>query len=82
MLEGDSLIIPNALKRLTLPPSSVGAIMEGIHELVAEIGVVHFSHIRRIGNKSAHILARQTQNLINDLIWIKEIPCCIQQALI
>ena len=82
MLEGDSLIISNALKRLTLPPCSVDAIMEGIHELVAEIGVVHFSHVRRIGNKPTHILARQAQNLVNDVIWIEEIPCCIQQDLI
>ena len=81
VLEGDSLIISNALKRLPLPPSSVDAIMEGIHELGAEIGVVHFSHVRRIGNKPAHILARQAQNLVNDVIWIEEIPCYIQQAL-
>ena len=82
MLEGDSLIISNALKRLTLSPSSVDAIMEGIHELGAEIGVVHFFHVRRIGNKQVHILARQAKNLVNDVIWIEEIPCCIQQALV
>ena len=82
MLEGDSLIISIALKRLTLSPSFVDAIMEGIHELGAEIGVVNISHVHRIDNKPAHILARQVQNLVNDVIWIEEIPCCIQQALI
>ena len=82
VLEGDSLIISNALKRLTLSPSSVDAIMEGIHELGAEIGVVLFSHVCRMGNKPAHILARQAKNLVNDVIWIEEIPCCIQQALV
>ena len=81
MLEGDSLIISNALKRFTLSPSSIDAIVEGIHELGAEIGVVNFSHVRRIGNKPAHMLARQAQNLVNDVIWIEEIPCYIQQAL-
>nr|POE50304.1 hypothetical protein CFP56_48012 [Quercus suber] len=79
---GDSLIISNALKRHTIPPSSVDAIMEGIHELGTELGVVHFSHVHRIGNKPAHILARQAQNLVNDVIWIEKIPCCIQHALI
>ena len=68
VLEGDSLIISNALKRHTIPPSSVDAIMEGIHELGAELGIVHFSHVRRIGNKPAHILARQAQNFVNDVI--------------
>ncbi|KAL4652286.1 hypothetical protein ACB092_01G221700 [Castanea dentata] len=82
VLEGDSLIIFNALKRFTLSPTTVDAIVEDIHELGAEIGVVNFSHVRRIGNKPAHTLARQAQNLVNDVIWIEEILCCIQQALI
>ena len=82
MLEGDSLTISNALKRLTQPPTFVAAIVESIHELGAEIGVVNFSHVRRTGNKPAHILARQSQNLVNDVIWIEEILCCIQKALI
>ena len=82
MLEGDSLIISNALKRLTLSPSSFDAIMEGIHELGAEIGVVLFSHVCRMGNKPAHILTRQAKNLVNDVIWIEEISCYIQQALV
>nr|POE53705.1 hypothetical protein CFP56_36866 [Quercus suber] len=82
VLEGDSLTISNALKRSTLSPTSVATVVEGIHELGAEIGVVNFSHVRRTGNKPAHILARQAQNLVNDIIWIEEIPCCIQQAII
>ena len=82
VLEGDSLIISNALKQFTLLPTSIDAIVEGFHELGAEIGVVNFSHVRRIGNKPTHILAKQAQNLVNDVIWIEEIPCCIQQALI
>ena len=50
VLEGDSLILSNALKQFTLSPTSIDAIVEGIHELGAEIGVVNFSHVRRIGN--------------------------------
>ena len=65
-----------------MSPTSVAAIVKGIHELGTEIGVVNFSHVCRTGNKPAHILARQAQNLVNDVIWIKEIPCYIQQALI
>nr|POE92688.1 hypothetical protein CFP56_42001 [Quercus suber] len=82
VLEGDSLTISNALKRSALSPTSVAAVVEGIHVLGAEIGVINFSHVRRTGKKPAHILARQAQNLVNDIIWIEEIPCCIQQALI
>ena len=71
VLEGDSLTISNALKQVAEPPISVAAIMEGIHALGSEIGVVHYTHVRRTGNQPAHILARQTQSLVNDVIWIE-----------
>ena len=65
-----------------MPPTSVAAIVEGIHDLGFEIGVVNFSHVRRSGNKPTHILARQALSLVNNVIWIEETSCCIQQALI
>ena len=42
VLEVDSLIISNALKQFTLSPTSIDAIVEGIHGLGAEIGVLIF----------------------------------------
>ena len=81
VLEGDSLIISNALKRVTEPPTSVAAVVEGIHAL-GSLGVVHYSHVRRNGNQPAHILARQALSLVNDVIWIEDTPCYIQQACI
>ena len=77
VLEGDSLIISNALKQVVQPPTSVAAIVEGIHDLSLDVGIVGYSHVRRTGNKPAHILARQAQSFVNDVIWIEEIPCCI-----
>ena len=65
-----------------MPPTSVAAIVEGIHDLGFEIGVVNFSRVHRLGNKPAHILARQALSLVNNVIWVEEISCCIQQALI
>ena len=82
LLEGDSLTISNALKGISVPPTSVAAIVEGIHVLGSEIDVVNFSHVRRSANKPAHIRAIQALGFVNDVIWIEEIPCCIQQALI
>ena len=74
MLERDSLTISNALKGISVLPTSVATIVEGIHVLGSEIDVVNFSHVRRSGNKPAHILARQALSFVNDLIWIEEIP--------
>ncbi|KAL0007359.1 hypothetical protein SO802_008861 [Lithocarpus litseifolius] len=82
VLEGDSVIVSNAFKQVSQTPTSVAAIVEGIHILSSDIGVVDYSHVRRTGNKPAHILARQAQSFVNDVIWIEDIPCCIQQALI
>ena len=82
VLEGVSLTISNALKRVTKPPILVAAIVEGIHALGSDLGVVSYSHVRRIGNQPTHILAGKAQSLANDVIWIEETPCCIQQALI
>ena len=80
VLEGDPLTISNALKGISVPPTSVATIMEGIHFLGSEIDVVDFSHLHRLGNKPAYLLARQALSFVNDVIWIEEIPCCIQQA--
>ena len=78
LLEGDSLTISNALKGILVPPTSVATIVEGIRALGFEIDVVNFSHVRRPGNRQIHILARQALSFVNDVIWIKEIPYCIQ----
>ena len=45
VLEGDSLIISNALKRVTEPPTLIAAVVEGIHALGSTIGDVHYSHV-------------------------------------
>ena len=82
VLEGDSLIISNALKNVVQSPTSVAAIVEGLHVLSPDVRIVGYSHVRRTGNKSAHILARQALSFVNDVIWIEEVPYCIQQALI
>ena len=57
VLEEDSLIVSNALKQVVQPPTSIAATMEGIHVLSPNVGIVGYSHVRRTGNKPAHILA-------------------------
>ena len=61
VLEGDSLTVSNALKRVSQPPTSAAAIVEGIHALGSDIRVVDYFHVRRTGNQLAHILARQAK---------------------
>ena len=72
------MTISNALEGILVTPTSVATIVEGIRALGFEIDVVNFSHVRRPGNRPIHILARQALSFVNDVIWIKEIPYCIQ----
>ena len=76
------MTISNALKGILVPPTSVAAIVEGIRALDFEIDVVNFSHVRKLGNRPVHILARPALRFVNDVIWIEEIPCLIQQGFI
>ena len=43
---------------------------------------VYISHVRRQGNKPAHILAKYALGINESVVWIEETPCCIEQALI
>ena len=45
VLEGDSLIISNALKQVVQSPTLVAAIVEGIHVLSLDVGIVGYTHV-------------------------------------
>lgn len=81
-LEGDSLILINALCAISSPPSSVASIVERLQEICMDFRRIEFSHTQRQGNMSAHILAKHAVSIDNYIIWIEEEPCCIEQALI
>ena len=62
------MFLINALKQVSQTPTLVAAIVEGIHVLSLDVGVVGYSRVRRTSNQLAHILARQAQSLVNDVI--------------
>ncbi|XP_075669671.1 uncharacterized protein LOC142639362 [Castanea sativa] len=45
VLERDSLIASNALNQVSKAPTSIAAIVDGIHVLSSEVGVVGYSHV-------------------------------------
>ena len=81
ILEGDSLLVINALKELSPPPSSVVAIISSSLLVSQEFRHV-FSHVRRQGNKPAHLLAKYTLGIDDFSVWLEEDPCFLNQALI
>nr|XP_023873208.1 uncharacterized protein LOC111985788 [Quercus suber] len=82
ILEGDSLLVINALKELSLPPSSVAAIISSSMSVSHEFRKIVFSHVRRQGNRPAHSLANYASSIDDFSVWLEEEPYFLNQALI
>ena len=82
ILEGDSLNVYRALQGLSAPPPSVDAVILGMHNACSEFRYVRFSHIRREGNRPAHLLAKYVKGIDDYCTWIEEFPCFLEHALI
>ena len=82
ILEGDSLILVRAFCGLSSPPSTIDSLDVGMQLICSNFRTVYVSHVRRQGNKPAHILAKYTLSISESVVWIEETPCCTEQALI
>ena len=82
VLEGDSLIVVQALKQVSNAPSTVSSLIYGMLAECNEFRKVSFSHVKRQGNKPAHLLAKQALGLDDFSAWIEECPCFLEQALV
>ena len=82
IIEGDSLLVINALKELSPPPSSVAAIISNSLLVSQEFRQVVFSHVCRQSNRPAHLLAKYAFGIDDFSVWLEEEPCFLNQALI
>ena len=82
ILEGDSLIIYNALCGTSLPPSSVALIVLGMLDVCKEFRRIEFSHVKRMGNRLAHLLAKYAIGINDFRVWMEENPYFLEQALL
>ena len=81
IMEVDSLIVYNALCGHSSPPSSVATIISGAIRFCGLFHRVEFSHIRRQGNKPAHILAKHAKGIVDYVAWLEETPFFLMQTL-
>lgn len=68
ILEGDSLILVRALCGLSSPPSTIDSLVVGLQYMCSEFRMVYVSHVRKQGNKPAHILAKYALSLNESVV--------------
>ena len=54
----------------------------GMQELCEEFHRVSFSHIRRQGNRLAHLLTKYDKGIVDFSTWMEENPCFLEQTLV
>ena len=78
ILEGDSLVIIKALRKEEQFLSPIGLLLEDVRMLSLSFQKLLYSHTKREGNSVAHNLARYANSIPDFLVWMEDIPPCIQ----
>ena len=74
IVEGDSLVVTQALKSKVVGLAAYGLLIRDAFSLAGNFSKVSYSHIKREGNKVAHGLAKLAVNLAECVIWMEEVP--------
>nr|XP_023897448.1 uncharacterized protein LOC112009346 [Quercus suber] len=74
VLEGDSLILMNALKSNSHSLAQFGHIVNDIHYLAFQFPMISFSHVRRHCNSVAHSIARRALSFSSLQVWMEDVP--------
>ncbi|XP_030945809.1 uncharacterized protein LOC115970295 [Quercus lobata] len=73
ILEGDSDVVINALKRNDESLSSFDHILASAKSLT-DVNCITFSHTHRIGNTVAHNQAKHARHVIGFKVWMEDVP--------
>ena len=74
VIKGDNVNVIKAISSKEANISLLGNVMEDIKHLIRGLQWVSISHIRRSGNKVAHVLTQHARTIIEDLYWIEDSP--------
>ena len=78
ILEGDSLVVIKALKEEEQLLSPTGLLLKDVKMLSQSFQKLLYSHTKREGNSVAHSLARYATSIPDFLVWMEDVPPCIQ----
>ena len=79
--ETDSDILHGAFTSSITPPATILNIISSCLIRLQDFRFVQLTHVRRQGNKPAHILAHYAKKLETFVIWIEDTPLPIESAL-
>ncbi|KAM6542306.1 hypothetical protein CsatB_006753 [Cannabis sativa] len=77
MVETDSLILANALRKSTSNRSSFQDLIFDVQTELSYLPTVCVNHVYRDGNQAAHGLAKQALVLDNVCTWLEDFPSAI-----
>ena len=78
ILGGDSLVVIKALREEEQFLSPIGLLLEDVRMLSLSFQKLLYSHTKREGNSVTHNLARYTNSIPDFLVWMEDVPPCIQ----
>ena len=81
IFEGDCLQVYNCLHGTSKAPPAVANVLNGISFHLQSFRSFDFSHIRRDGNKPAHILAQHAQFVSDFVAWVEETPSFLETVI-
>ena len=70
--ECDLLMVSNAVQEPCCPPVVISNIVSGMCLRIKDFRTVQVSHVSRVGNKPALLLAQYVRNLDSYVIWVEK----------
>ena len=74
VMERDSLLVTQALVAHTNSLAPLGYLITDAKFLSNNFNKLHYSHVKREGNKIAHSLARHAKHIVNFVVWMEIVP--------
>ena len=74
MIEGDSEAVINTLQSTKASFMTYGHLLESAKSTLVTSKCIVFTHIRRIGNKLAHSLAKYARHVRDLSMWVEDMP--------
>ena len=74
IIEGDSLAVVQALSGITALAISIQKVIECITWSLKRFNIWKISHSRRSSNTATHLMAKKASSILENVIWVEDIP--------